>query len=585
MPDVEPIVPPVTTAKMGMSADDITSAIQTALSMIYPGATSGLGLGPWVQTFFPDDNRVIFRMSDTLYQQSYEISDDGAATLTGMPEKVTQTTDFEPVAGMSAWIDEDREITIGAAAEFAGSSFVPWEGPIFESGLYPRQVVDARSPGYIDSLVALFTGNSRFKNGHKPDPESALTGLDLGGCTKVWRKDEIVKGKPVHVLYGKGMIHRALATLLKGKPKVSIEIHDKDAAPRLGDIAIVKIPQVTRAEIVAAFSAVELETASMAGSRHTKGQMDKIQAIHDTVAEIHPPVCDPAMMSGSAHSKADKIDFHNLHDLAVKQGATCPGCQEKAGMSGDSEPKIMKPWQHLFEACRNALRGKPKEAVEVVARTAGLDDANVAAFSAAVLADVEPSQTPVTPPATQVVVGMSDEVLARFAALEADNLATKTKLEETYAEKKVVQEAALASTSANFARELCRTGKIVPASESKVALQYRQAAILDGNNGVAVFSATGQVQEGEAVANLRAMFADFPVLPYFSNDIGDRMEAPGDDLEGTESSANVTKMLAMTPLGREAIAMAKKPAAFTAGDAIADAVKLAVADALKGGGR
>jgi|GEM_PF-5464236 len=136
--------------------------------------------------------------------------------------------------------------TFDVTADFSGMElFVPWESKIFECGLYPAQEVDARETSYLDTLVANFR-KVRFKNGHREDRQSILTGLDLGGCDRIWRKGT--------ELWGAGRVHQAIRSLV-GVPKASVEIENRDTNPTLSAIALLNFPQVSDAQVVAAFEA------------------------------------------------------------------------------------------------------------------------------------------------------------------------------------------------------------------------------------------------------------------------------------------------------------------------------------------
>ena len=546
-----------------LSDDDIRSSLIDALGDRYPSSPYQWN-GIWICDVFQGTKKVVFNYNDDTWELGFELDDSGTATLVGDPVNVARRTVYVPET------DADDKAAMGAAVgrfeitAFGADvgDFVPWRSKIFTCGSYPVQGVEA-DPSYLDKIVSNFNaGGVKLKNAHGADPQSLFSKIELGDCKRIWREG--------HDLMGEGSVHQVVRDLF-GNPPASIEILSKDTNPRLGAIALLNVPQVEDARVVAAFAAFE-------GRRHSKSDQDLVQAIHDHAASLGA-TCAAEM--GGRHSKSDSEDIQQLHDLAVKQGATCPAAAAMGSVDdgNNSAPASKAPARekqmHPLITGLRALFGKKPEAL----KAAGLTDEDVAKINSD---DPEQHAQFMASLPTEVNDGAAAEAKAKADA-EAKSTAdfeaeTAKRLEAMQAEIDAGNarfqgtcSRSLEDKAAEFAKRFTRKDskgcvRLLPKQEASVIELYKMAVAQDGENGVAVFSADAVPREGDAVSKLTAHFEALPPLPYFEAQISDG-EAKVVDDTGRADMGMKDELLSGSPLGRAA--QKQKAAEFGDGDKVA----------------
>lgn len=447
---------------------------------------------PWIVDVWGD--RFVYSCDGQFYEQGYSLDDDGNVKLIGAPQLVRETTTYEPV---TMGFEGDL-----SCAEFAGDMAV-FSGLAFKAGNYPKQKIEMTPEDNVRACANF--SRVPIKDTHD-DNQSVFKGK-LGTWSAAIPQES---GKTVDARLE---MPAALLSLFgeDWKPKVSVEI-DR-TSKRFTAIALLNYPQVTEAQVAAAF----------AGARHSKADMDKIQAIHDHAMDLGAE-CDTAKM-GARHSKSDQDAIQQVHDLAVSQGAICPAAVVTPAAMGSHDPAqaslSAKETQNMTKWERFKARfGNDPKALEA----AGITQASfeeVVGKEASSASDVP-----------------ADPVLAKkIAEFEADGLLLRNKILEEQAAK--------------FANDVIYNRKKALVSQSEqIKDMYRMAVNADGDGGVAKFSsATGDIVEGEKVKQLKAYFEAQPSLAFFGEKIKDA--ARTDKENDRESRTAARNAAAMARLNQE----------------------------------
>ena len=296
---------------------------------------------------------------------------------------------------------------------------------------------------------------------------------------------------------------------LQGEKPIGVSLA-WNAEKRVMGNALTLNPRITGAQIAAAFSAESDFEATEAFDFFTE-------------------------FAGRRNSNKDLSDIQAVHDLTLKLGAKCSETPAEEAAEKKT-PAFSKPKE-------NTHKMKVRELLAMF----GLGD------KPDLDADLG---TPTPPTASAPVVPPAATPPASFSA---ENEALK-------AEIKVARDANLMTAAKSFCAELRASHKITPAQEPAIIAAFCMSARDDARGkpghveGLACFSATGDLVEGERVAGLRAQYAVAPAL-NFTEEL----------LEGTEQTVlfdngetatltpeAIKKYLGQSELGRSALQTLKE---------------------------
>ena len=308
-------------------------------------------------------------------------------------------------------------------------------------------------------------------------------------------------------LFGRIRIPKWLDTLQGDKP-IGVSLAWNAAKQIVGN-ALTLNPRITDAQVAAAFSA-------------------------DTNLEATEAYEFFIEFAGRRNSAKDGKDIQAVHDLTLKLGAVCTPKEEvePAFTQPKEKPKKMKVSDFLAIF---GLGHTPNPDAEFTLP---------ASFATPVNPLVPPVVPPVVPPA------------AAFSA----------ELETLRGEIKVARDSSLMNSAKAFCAELRAAHKIVPAQEPAIIAAFCMSARDDAKGqpgyveGLACFSATGDLVEGERLKTLRGQYTAAPVLNFTSELLGGTEQTVLFDATNDTklTPEGLAALLNTTNLGQSALAALKE---------------------------
>lgn len=304
-------------------------------------------------------------------------------------------------------------------------------------------------------------------------------------------------------LYGTAMVPKWLAEETAGEPiKVSCTWNRKNK--KLEKLALVRNPRVTDAALMAAFTASEVDNGSKTTEEAFKDFLawfstqsnfkhqtwegkDLMQSVHNMCSRAGAVCCEPdtkgeAVMGAEFVSASELKAIQQMHDTSVKNGAKCSTMNRydnsayyntDASSSGDKKSKEKKKMK--LSEIKNALLGKLDELdaeVEVTeVKESKFDTAEVEALKKQV-AELTATITAQQKAKEEAEAKAAEEFKKEEATANTEADAEKEALKKQIAE---LQAVALKNEASQFAEELVKDKKIVPAMKPAVIELFSQA--------------------------------------------------------------------------------------------------------------
>lgn len=382
-----------------------------------------------------------------------------------------------------AWQSEMSR-TADFAVVSADGETVTRAGKLWEAGDYPDKDFDM-TPEENWAAVEAFSGPISLDLEHVPTilsgklgdlTQIALSndGMDIDGTLEIpaWL-DKVVGPEPI---------------------KVSCT-WDRDSKTISG-LALVVKPRVSDAAVMSAFA--EFADSQFAGKRHdTPSGQSLLQMMHDDAAR-----------AGAKCSRSNTADMHSghelegiqaIHDVTVKHGAMC----RSLSMAGPNQTTGYYPG--FSQGSRPETSGNPggvkmtllERVKQALGSAANTEVADESTGGAAAGGDANTGAAAGTETKTADMSG--------GAAANANDPRVQA-LEEQVAR---LQRESIEKDAANFAADLVRQGKALPAEAASIAALFCQAATDDSKHASKV--TFGQGQEGTRIDALKAAMALRPV--------------------------------------------------------------------------
>lgn len=516
-----------TTNGLRMSFNEINSAVQAAVNKKYP-AKSGSYMGPserYIMDMFGDGTVVVRDgSSGKSYKLVWVIDPESRQATISDETEVVPRVDYEEVR-----MSDDSFSLVQFSSE---DGWVTRRGKIFEAGDFPDKDF-VLSPEELASAARDFQG-ADLDVEHMPTIFSGK----LGKLDRVW------VGEDGHTLHGEAKLPAWVHKVI-GEDPVRVSTTWTRGSKRIKGLALVLNPRISDAQLTAAFNEAEANQGREAepvvhiGSNETRrskimsgiNQSGLAQFFAGLGALMGLPASEQqeavAAATRNAPSGASATGAEGQQGGSVVEGATLEAA------SGFSSPLVI------------VNNGQP--ATSDRAPQVGVVPS--ASFSA---------QTP--PPATSEVV----EETPREKQL-------REQLEEVQKQMAALAEERLDSRAAQFAEDLIRDSRALPAERETLVAAFKRASLDDAASPAEVtFSRDGSEVKGSRVDSLEALFKARPRHTLAQEEVGtgdvaplaNKMEtmAPStdDDGEPVMDEARKKKLMSMTPLGRSASKKGKK---------------------------
>ena len=473
--------------QLDLSADDISSRLTDSIRDEFLGGeareseindvTRAAMYSLWVVDVYPLSSTFVYRGPEGDYlKRGYSLDPaTGSVSLIGGPTEVERITSYVPTrAGFS--------LSMAAFAEDGDDVF--FEGEIFRAGSYPDKGVEADANDLV-KLAKKAVGRIAVKIQHIGTAfDQALEGF---GVDKVRAEGDRLFGRVRLPKWVKSALGEEFAV------SVGLALNENGRPEEITELSIVDEGRVPTARLVEAF-------AAFAGARNNKTDQEALQTIHD---------------------------------LAVKNGATCSSDSPSTKPEGKLSTTKADPSGKADQPKPMNLTPEQLEKAKTAVLETGLTEVEVEALFGRETPGKTATETP----------GIDPVFEARLQELERN--------------VKVSRDRELNAAAAAFAKDVVYAKKkALPSEIPSLEGLFLMAVKADGK-GEAQFSESGAVVEGENVALLKGSIESRKTLAMFETSIPNQGIV---DPQSANAEAIRASVMAATPTGKAALELKKEAA-------------------------
>jgi|GEM_PF-1469260 len=231
-----------------------------------------------------------------------------------------------------------------------------------------------------------------------------------------------------------------------------------------------------------------------------------------------------ARFAGSRHSAGDMEDIQKIHDLTVSQGATCGNI----GKEPEDTSEGVSDWSR--QAAGGAAKGKSMTLKQKLLAYFRADTPEAKAQVGLSESEIESLDV-----AEKATFSVDENIVAQLSEFKKDN--DRLKL------------AAANNAAKLFADSVIRIGKAVPAQRKDIEKTFQMGATLDGG-GTVRFNESGGIFEGENVKAVRDMFENAVSHKLFTQEIAG---ANPDGYDADAHKLEKERLMKLTPMGQKAL--------------------------------